>query len=208
MLNAEQLREIIENFIAEINNIFKAAVEDSSLITKQGYLELLSHEGMVLEAYKDSKGIWTWGVGVTNNSGHIVYPRYKDNPQSIKKVIDIFKWLVETKYLPDVLEAFEGISLTKEQLAAAVSFHYNTGAIKRAAWVKSFKAGNITQARKEIMNYCKPREIIERREKERNLFFDGVWSNDGKTNLYTRVRKPSYSPVWSSLKRIDISEEF
>lgn len=27
-------------------------------------------EGLVLEAYRDSVGVWTWALGVTNASGH------------------------------------------------------------------------------------------------------------------------------------------
>lgn len=177
-----------------------------SLLNKNVLLEIISHEGIVLEAYKDSKGIWTWGIGVTNASGHTV-ARYKDNPQTIARVIEIYKWLLETKYLPDVLGAFKGHKLTENELAAALSFHYNTGAIKKASWVKSFLAGRKAIARQQFMNYRKPVEIIERRTKERDLFFDDVWSNDGTATVYTRVRKPSYTPDWGSAERIDISEE-
>ena len=53
----------------------------------------------------------------------------------------------------------------------------------------------------------KPAAILERREKERDLFFDGKWSNDGNVTVYTRVHKPSYSPDWGSAKRIDITED-
>lgn len=215
-MDENDLRPIIEDFIEQLKAILATIPEqaevvapvedDDSLLTKRAMIELVSHEGIVREAYKDSKGIWTWGIGVTDASGHKVL-RYKDNPQSIAKVVEIFKWLVETKYLPDVLKAFEGYELSEEQLAAAVSFHYNTGAIKKASWVKSFKAGNMARAKVQIMDWKKPVEIIPRRMKERDLFFDGKWSNKGLANVYTKVRKPSYVPVWSSLTKINIEEE-
>lgn len=179
---------------------------DEGPLTKRALIELVSHEGIVKEAYKDSKGIWTWGIGVTDASGHKV-GRYIDNPQSIKRVVEIFKWLLETQYLPDVLEAFKGVQLNEHQLAAAVSFHYNTGAIGRASWVKSFKEGNRIQARKEFLEWRKPPEVFNRRKKEAALFFDGLWSNDGLATVYTQVSKPSYTPKWSSAKRIDITKE-
>lgn len=203
------MKEFMEKLKAILREVEKESLEEKpsedSLLTKRILLELLDHEAIVLEAYKDSKGIWTWGVGVTDASGHKVL-RYKDNPQSIKRVITIYKWLLETKYLPDVLEAFEGLQLSEDQLAAALSFHYNTGAINRAQWVKSFRKGDVTKAKREFMNYRKPAEIIPRREKERDLFFDGKWSNKGTTNLY-EVRKPSYTPNWKTVKRIDIQGE-
>jgi len=199
-----ELFEQLKAILAEINQ--EAEQQKPSVLTNKILLELVCHEGIVLEAYKDSKGIWTWGVGVTNKSGHGVL-RYKDRPQSLKRVIEIYKWLLEAKYLPDVLEAFSGRDLTEEQLAAALSFHYNTGAIEKASWVKSFMLGNPDKAYVEIMNWRSPPEIIPRRKAERDLFFKGEWSNDGMATVYTKVRKPSYTPVWKSAERIDISKE-
>jgi GH24 family phage-related lysozyme (muramidase) len=211
----EQIRKIVEEFVEELVALLKANLpeeqeelqerNDKELLTTRAMIELAYHEAIVREAYRDSKGIWTWGIGVTDASGHKV-ARYKDNPASIARVIEIFKWLVEKKYLPDVLEAFGETVLTEEQLAAAVSFHYNTGGIKQASWVRSYKAGKISKARREFMNWRRPKEIIPRREAERDLFFDGKWSNDGRVTVY-EVNKPSYTPKWSSAKRIDITKE-
>jgi hypothetical protein len=55
-------------------------------------------------------------------------------------------------------------------------------------------AGNAAKARVEIMNWRSPASIVERRGKERDLFFDGKWSNDGTALIYA-VSKPSYQPV-------------
>ncbi len=164
--------------------------------------ELVGHEAIVLEAYKDSRNIWTWGVGVTSRSGHSV-ERYKDKPQSIEHCLKIFAWLVMEKYAPAVERAFQGRELSEAQFSAALSFHYNTGAIGRASWVKSWVAGKPTTARKQIMNWTKPPEITNRRKAERDLFFDGKWSSHGKATVYP-VRKPSYSPDWGGAERVDI----
>lgn len=175
-------------------------------ITERIALELIGHEAIVREAYKDSVGVWTWSVGVTNASGHKVYPRYKDNPQPIDKCLEIYVWLLRSKYAPAVVKAFSGHDLTESQFGAALSFHYNTGAIGRASWVESFKAGRIAQARTEFMNWRSPPEIIPRRKKERDLFFDGKWSADGRATVYP-VRKPPYAPDWSGAARVDIRDE-
>lgn len=212
-MNEEALRAILEDFVAQLTALLeqlpKEAVPETASIgpeelTKRALLELIEHESIVLESYKDSKGVWTWGIGVTDASGHRV-GRYKDNPQTVEKVVEIFKWLVEKKYLPAVLEAFDK-PLNEHQLAAALSFHYNTGAIKRASWVKSFNAGNVQKARAEFMNWVTPKEITERRRKERDLFFDGKWTNDGYVTVFP-VSKPSYRPNFKKGKSIDIRED-
>ena len=56
-------------------------------------------------------------------------------------------------------------------------------------------------ARKAFMSWSKPQDIIPRRKAERDLFFDGKWSNDGKATEYTKVTK-SGNIVWSSAKRV------
>lgn len=173
-------------------------------ITVKAMQEIIAHESIVLEAYKDSVGIWTWGVGVTNRSGHKVFPRYKDKPQTVARVIEVFEWLLREKYAPDVYRAFKGKELTEAQFTAALSFHYNTGAIRRASWVKSFMAGDTAKARAQIMNWTKPKELYKRRRAERDLFFDGKWTGDGKVTVF-KVRKPSYQPSWSSARRIDVT---
>lgn len=213
MTQEERIRKIVDEFVADLvallerelpNHGATATGSDETKLSRQALAELISHEGIVLEAYKDSKGVWTWGIGVTDKSGHRV-KRYKDKPQSLEKVIEIFEWLVRTQYLPAVKAAFR-MPLTPEQEAAALSFHYNTGAIGRASWVKSFNEGNEDKARQEIMNWRSPVEIIPRRKKERDLFFDGKWSNNGTAVLYGEVNKPSYSPRWSSARRVNIME--
>lgn len=171
-------------------------------ITATIALELLAHEAIVPEAYKDSVGVWTWGVGVTSASGHDV-DRYKDAPQTIERCLAVYAWLLRERYAPAVRKAFEGHPLTEAQFGAALSFHYNTGAIGRATWVQSFKAGRIDEAKAKFMEWRKPAAIIERRTKERDLFFDGKWSSDGRVTVYP-VRKPSYAPDFGKGQSVDV----
>lgn len=173
-------------------------------LTPRVALELIGHEAIVQEAYKDSVGVWTWGVGVTSASGHSV-DRYKDNPQTIERCLEVYLWLLREKYIPAVIKAFQGFILSEAQFAAALSFHYNTGAINRAGWAKLVKAGDMAGAKAAIMEWRKPPEIVERRQKECALFFEGKWSQDGKATVYD-VRKPSYSPNWKTARRVDVKE--
>jgi GH24 family phage-related lysozyme (muramidase) len=166
-------------------------------------LVVASHEAIIRQAYKDSVGKWTWSVGLTSATGHDV-TRYIGKPASLQHCLNIYVWALKN-YARQVDQAFKGHNLTKAQFAAAVSFHWNTGAIKRASWVKHFKAGNIEKARAAFMLYRKPPEVKERRKKERDLFFDGKWSNDGTMTEYTRLTSRS-TPVWKSAKRINVRE--
>ncbi len=190
--------KLLDEAIDAALGIFPVATK----ISARTALELICHEAIVLEAYKDSVGVWTWSVGLTDAAG-IDVRAYRDNPQPIKVCLAAYIDLLTKNYLPAVLDAFDGIDLTDEQLAGALSFHYNTGAIGRATWVQSFKDGRTAAARNEIMNWSQPKEIVGRRAKERDLFFDGHWCGDGKAIVYS-VKKPSYRPDWGNAKRVDV----
>lgn len=176
----------------------------TALLSARILLEIAEHEGLVLETYRCSAGVLTWGFGVTNASGHAV-ERYIGQPSTIERAVEVFEWLLRTKYVPEVQRAFGGRSLTDAQLAAAVSFHWNTGAIGQADWVRLFLSGMTGEARRAFMNWSRPREIIARRKAERDLFFDGRWSGDGFVTIYDRVnpREPR-NPVWASARQVDI----
>ncbi len=172
-------------------------------ITTKVAKEIISHEAIVRQAYRDSRGIWTWGIGITSAAG--IDPRqYIGRPQPMEKVISAFVDVLRRQYLPDVLRAFGGVELSEHELAAALSFHYNTGAIGRAKWVDDVLDGRRDKARKNFMNWRSPPEIFERRKKERDLFFDGRWASDGTALEYTRMR-PSGTPDWKSARRVDIT---
>ncbi len=167
-------------------------------------MEIASHEAIIRQAYKDSVGVWTWSVGLTSASGHDV-ARYIGKPQPLLHCLAIYIWALE-KYANEVREAFADHRLSKAQFAAALSFHWNTGAIRRASWVRKWKAGDIRAARRAFMDWRKPREIVPRRRKECDLFFSGKWTNDGRITEYRRLTRRS-TPDWSSAVRIEVGNE-
>lgn len=173
-------------------------------ITTRVAMEVAHHEAVIRQAYRDSRGTWTWAVGITSESGHPV-EQYIDTPQSMQKCLRV--WLhVLDDYAEDVRQAFDGVDLTEAQFAAALSFHWNTGAIKRASWVQHFKAGDMRRARKRFMDWRKPPEIIPRRKAECALFFDDTWSGTGYITEYTRLTG-NHTPAWSSAVRRDVSRQ-
>jgi len=147
-----------------------------------GVYDIISHEAIVLSPYYDSKGILTIGIGHTKGAGGIDPANYWGKKLTVAEALDIFrKDLV--KFEDRVNKAFT-VPLTQEQFDAAVSFDFNTGAIHKATWVKSFNAGKKSDAIKEILNWSKPVEIIPRRTKEQELFAKAKYSNAGKATLY------------------------
>lgn len=180
-------------------------------LTAKSVAFALSEEGMVCEAYLDGEGVWTWAGGVTDASGHLV-GRYRDNPQPIERCLEVTIWLMRWKYLQPVLRAFAGYPLTEAQLAAALSFHWNTGAIDRTDWVRAVKAGRPADARAFLeSHYTNDRTndgvnngaLTPRRKREAALFFDGRWPMDMRVPVYP-VSKPSYAPAFAKGRRVDM----
>jgi len=173
------------------------------MITVRMLLEILRHEACVLQAYQNPGDVLTWGVGVTSYSGHRV-ERYRRNPQSIQKCIDIFVWLIVARYLPQVQRAVKR-PLSESELTAILSFHWNTGAVGLASWIDLINAGNVNGARAAIMLWDKPASLIGRRKAERDLFFSGVWSaSNSLATIIPDVHK-NLTPDWSSSKKVHIT---
>ncbi|WP_066558351.1 lysozyme [Croceicoccus bisphenolivorans] len=161
-------------------------------VTPRIAAELIHHEGIVREAYRDSVGVWTWSVGLTDASGHRV-GRYRDQPQPLHRCLEVYVWVLRNRYLPAVLEALGPVQPQEHELAAALSFHWNTGAIGRAEWMRHVREGDMAKARKAMLNWSRPASLAIRRKREQALFFDGRWASDGSALVY-QVAKPSYRP--------------
>lgn len=170
-------------------------------VSTKGLVEIATHEGIVNAPYKDSVGVWTVGIGHTASAG-APDPSKERREYSVTEIMDIFARDI-AKFERRVQKAFTK-PLTQAQFDAAVSFDFNTGAIDRATWVKKFNAGDTAGARKSIMDWRKPAEIIPRRQKERDLFFDGKYSNNGYANLYPANSKGQV--LWSRGQRVNVAK--
>lgn len=168
-------------------------------VSNKGLAEIASHEAIVKSKYKDSVGVWTIGIGHTAAAGH-PDPEAVQGALSLHDVMDIFANDVQ-KFEQRVTNAFSR-ALTQEEFDAAVSFDFNTGGIDRATWVKEFNAGDLAAARNSFMNWRKPKEIIPRRQKECDLFFDHVYANDGFVTIYPATVRGKVQ--WSKGKRIKL----
>jgi lysozyme len=165
---------------------------------------IASVEGIVLELYYDSVGVATWSVGITSASGHSV-ERYRRKPSTVERALEVYIWLLKTRYGPRVVRAFKDTMLTEAQFTAALSFDWNTGGIHRASWVKHFIEGNTAAARSSIMNWKTPPSIIGRRKHEQTMFFENMLPITTTMTRYDVTS--SLRPKWSSARRIDVSRE-
>jgi lysozyme len=147
--------------------------------SNKGKIALAIKEGLVPAPYLDSKGIWTFGIGHAETSNIPPNPRSmpKGMPANldgaIQKAFQLFNSTLE-RYEKDVNAAVK-VPLKQHEFDALVSFHYNTGAIGRAAITRHLNAGDRRAAAAAFMNWIKPPEIRRRREAEQRLFRDGVY---------------------------------
>lgn len=170
-------------------------------LTPKSVAFLASLEGLTLESYLDTGNTWTWALGVTNSSGHLI-DKYQDKPSTLEEALSVSIWLIQKRYLPTVQKAFKE-ELNEAQLAAALSFHWNTGAIGRADWVADYNAHKAPESYQGILDWSSHGLLTGRRMVERELFFKGTWPSDLRTNLYP-VLKPSYHPDIRHASKIDI----
>lgn len=177
-----------------MTEIVVTAPELHPAMTPKVVAAILHSEGLVREAYRDGKGVWTWAGGIAETSGFDVM-RYKDNPQPLDVCLRATVDSMAAHYLPGVARAFSGYRLKEHELAAALSFQWNTGAIERTGWVGMVKTGDMAGARAFLTeHYLNGGMLKARRDDEAALFFEAEWPSDLRCPVYA-VAKPSYHPV-------------
>ena len=93
------------------------------------------------------------------------------------------------RYEAEVLRAVT-VPLAPHEFDALVSFHYNTGAIARAALTRALNAGDRAGAGAAFMNWLRPASLRPRREAERDLFLHGRYPGGADPGLGGRRRRP------------------
>lgn len=170
--------------------------------TDRGLLALARHEGVVPAPYLDVKRVWTFGIGHTAAAGApdpAKMPRGMpaDLDAGVAQAFRLFRADLGG-YEADVLRAVT-VPLEPHEFDALVSFHYNTGAIARAALTRALNAGDRGAAGAAFMNWLRPASLRSRREAERDLFRHGrypegpipVWAADaeGRVDFRQPVRR-------------------
>ncbi len=158
--------------------------------SKQGLAEITGYEGICTAPYRDSVGVWTFGIGHTRYDGAPIpesMPRGVDHP--LEEIFALFQNRIK-RYEDDVNKALH-VQVTQAQFDALVSFHYNTGAIAHATLTQAIN----NNARKEaITSYFMQWThgggrviggLVTRRTNEAKLYRSGIYTNDGMALVTT-----------------------
>lgn len=173
-------------------------------VSDKGLVEIAEHEGIVPAPYRDSVGVWTFGVGHTAAAGGLdpremnaSMPTGTELEFAVNRALRLFRDDV-VKYEVRVLTALRGTPVKQHQFDALVSWDFNTGG---ASWRS--KSGQQAQLLQQIhrgdfsgdgfMGWLKPPELRKRRLAEQRLFRTGdydhngtdvpIWGTDGKGRL-------------------------
>jgi len=148
-------------------------------ISEAGIAMLEAEEGVVLRAYRCPAGVWTIGAGLTAASG-VVTP-HAGMVITAHDASDLLKKALARNYEPAVARAMAKGQPVQHEFDAGVMFHFNTGAIGRASWVKAWIADNAAAARKGLAAWNKGGGkvlpgLVKRREREADLLLQGVYA--------------------------------
>jgi len=136
----------------------------------EGLDKLIAREGERLKAYKDTKGIWTIGVGDIdlNNDGI----RDVKEGMTITHAQSMANLGMDIKWAEDAVNKGVKVPLTQNQFDALVSFVFNIGASAFASstLLKVLNLGNYDEAAKQFDRWHIPPEIIGRRDGEKDQF--------------------------------------
>lgn len=134
-------------------------------ISQEGLKELSQREGIRTHAYRDTRGIWTIGIGHTSMAG----------PPDVHEGLVLGADECLSLFSKDILQYEETINkaikapLKQNQFDALVSICYNIGS---GNFTNSSLARDINNGRgpdtidEDIMKWNKPKEIVARRESE------------------------------------------
>lgn len=150
-------------------------------LSLRGLLEIAEHEGIVPAPYRDSAGVWTWGIGHTAAAGGPDPARMdRAMPQDVDAAVAaaIGQFAIDVKgYEARVNDAIR-VPLAQHQFDALVSFDFNTGGIHRAKLTAAINAGE-PDAAQHFMGWLRPPEIRKRRTAEMALFRTGDYAANG-----------------------------
>src|SRR5260221_608742 len=153
-------------------------------MTKQGYIELSSYEGVSTTPYLDSVGVKTIGIGNTASD----IPDLDKWPwtKSITVAQAFAFFTLSTQRYVDAVNKALKVPVTDYQFDALCSITYNIGThgMANSSFIRDINAGRpIADVVAAIKMWNKPPEIKGRRSREATLFKNGTYSNNGLITL-------------------------
>lgn len=152
-------------------------------VSLKGAVWLAMSEGVVLGSYKDSKGIWTLGVGHTDAAGAPLASTLGKKKLSLREVMILFMTVDLPRYTADVLRSVK-VPLEQHELDALVHWHYNTGRIGNSNIRTALNKGDKALAGRLFMTWTADKELIPRRQTEQSVFQTGRYPSGGMVPVY------------------------
>lgn len=142
-------------------------------ISDPGVAVLVDREGLRTEAYQDTEGVWTIGIGHTSAAGPPkVTPHAKVTEE---EAWDIF-WR-DTETFRREARGLVKVPLEQHELDALASFIFNVGVpqFKGSTVRKKLNAGDYQGAGEALLMWMKPPEVASRRRGEHAQFLRGEY---------------------------------
>jgi len=153
-------------------------VRDFSEVSSKGIALIKQFEGLELEAYQDSVGVWTVGYGTTRINGVAVQANRRITKEEAEKYLleDLKK-----QFLPGVKRDVKAL-VSQSMVDALCCFAYNlgNGNLKNSTLLSELNAGNYENAAARFNDWVKAggkvlKGLVTRRNAERALFLsDGI----------------------------------
>ena len=128
---------------------------------------IIKEEGSRNKAYKDTKGLWTIGVGhlIKTDEQHLINETLTD-----EQVKDLLK--NDLKWCSEAVETSVKVPLQQHQFDALYSLCFNIGGTNfaKSTVVKKINENDLQGAADAILMWNKPEVLVNRRKRERALF--------------------------------------
>ncbi|WP_220798260.1 lysozyme [Roseobacter sp. OBYS 0001] len=156
----------------------------------EGIAFLERHEGVVLKAYLCPAGHWTIGAGLTKATG-IITPKagMKITRQEASALL---AQALSGNYEPGVARQMPGAN--QHEFDGGVSFHFNTGQIAKASWVKAWLDGDWGEVKRRIKLWKKGGGrvlpgLVRRREEEFDLIAHASYGKEVSQRVEPRLAR-------------------
>ena len=157
--------------VIHLTNQFTHIEENIMAITKSTLSYITEEEGKRNKAYKDTKGLWTIGVGHLIRPGeeHLITATLSD-----EEVEELLR--SDLKWCSEAVESAVKVPLQQAQFDALYSLCFNIGgtAFKNSTVVRRLNAGDMKGAADAILMWNKPAVLEKRRKRERDLFLSAI----------------------------------
>ena len=154
------------------NNTYIQTVEKEIVaVTESTYNLIVDFEGKRNRAYRDTRGLWTTGIG------HLIKPTEQYLIHAVltdEQVEELFK--SDSKWCDGAIVEAVKVPLNQNQYNALFSLCYNIGEtnFKASSLVRVLNTGDYVTAANHFMDWVRPAILTDRRKKEKALFLTDI----------------------------------